>query len=162
MAVYPWNSWGWQQIGRRLNLPIKAGKDYFNRLGLLIDKDVQITFRQQGARAGQPRWPAFSPRTLFSLSGKPRKRPGTDGSKSRRYSSTSKLLQASGQFRKSFKILKTTDTRLLYGTRFNIGGKRLAKAIMSGPDRPVLFVTENDKRRYKSLFVSHYREKADV
>ena len=65
----------------------------------------------------------------------------------RRYTGRSRMLQASGAFKKSFRPLAITSKGLMYGTRF-----KNAEGIMSNPARPVVFVTEKDRHSYFYLF----------
>lgn len=72
----------------------------------------------------------------------------------RRYSNNSKLLQASGGFRKSFRIQKVDDKGIEYGTRMG----KLAKNIQKAPKRLVLFVTKKDRLRYLKKFTLYYEK----
>jgi hypothetical protein len=146
--------------------PVEYAYKYFSSLGLLMDNDVQGQFRRQGASGGPRKIPtdfkwisynfgqgasykgtkSFPSSTRFR-NGAYRKRPGTDGSATRRFSPKSRLLQASGMFRKSFKITKVTNKELKYQTVHKLGGK-----IGSYPFRPVLFVTKEDRKRYQLKF----------
>lgn len=61
-----------------------------------------------------------------------------------RYSGNAKLLQSSGSFRKSFKILRITANSVFYGT-----AHERAAQIMSGGGknpRPVMFVMPSDRK----------------
>ena len=69
----------------------------------------------------------------------------------RRYSGSSKILQASGSFRKTFKVQKVTNSRMEYGSNF-----QLMKDMLKDPKRQVLFVTENDKDRWHREFIGFY------
>jgi hypothetical protein len=146
--------------------PFKDIRQYWTALLLMIDRDTQLTFRGQGARKGKPgAWEDYSPNTLVSKSGTWNIRYGTDlrgrpkGSYIpgklrrgiRRYSFSSKLLQASGMFRKSFGLIKMTRRRLEYGTQH-----KLAEDIMGTKNRNVLHVTASDEKRYLDLFGRWY------
>ena len=146
------------KIAKGIGRPLKTARPYFQTLGVMIDKDTQETFRSQGRRSGNPAWKPFSPLTLRMASGKFRIRYGTDkqGIKGgqgkprkgiRRYSNSSKLLQASGLFRKSFRVMRVTNSSLKYGTVHQLGGK-----IGSNPERQVLFITPRDNARYSETF----------
>ena len=162
-------------FGKGLNKPIDNAKPYFIILGQMIDRDTTQTFRLKGARSGNPAWKDFSPKTLATRLGTPKIRYGTDkkpkrtakqlaeykikynllfkpgpmkGYKSdRRYSKSSKLLQASGGFRNSFRVTRTTKQGLKFQTVHRLGGK-----IGSNPLRQVLFVTKGDLERYQKQF----------
>jgi len=145
------------------------GIEFFNLLGIKIDQMTQLTFRMLGARSGMPKWRGYSLLTQHpswkandskypSYKGKHynpdrwNRRRGTDNAKGRRYSEGSKLLQASGGFRQSFKINKATNKSLTYGTNHNI-----AKEIIG--DRPVLFFTDSDSSIVGKMFLRFIKEK---
>lgn len=110
-------------------------------------REALMMFRKEGEYAGHPHWKPFTQNTLHpqrrggghyplfnirygtDMSGKKPKRPPR--AKVRRYSDSSKLLQASGQFRNSFTIWPRGKMVSEVGTRH-----RLAKHIMKG--RPVM------------------------
>jgi len=143
-----------------LTRPLRLGQQFFTILGGVIDRDTQLQFRTEGGRTGD-KWAEFSQFTLhpvltrrggntFVDTNAWRRRPGTDGARSRYYSNNSKLLQASGLFRKSFTIISTSRNRLEYGSRHE-----LAKKIISGGGknkREVVKVTNSDIIRYQGLF----------
>lgn len=133
--------------------PIEKNKTFFTLLNILIDQSTQDTFRKQGERDGHRKWDAFSPDTLQNAKGKFRRRPGTDGSTTRRYDANSKLMQASGGFRRSFGNVSIRNGQLIYG----IGGlnmRNLGKKIMSNPERQVLFVNRADRKKWGLLFAN--------
>ena len=66
-----------------------------------------------------------------------------------RYALNSKLLQKSGDFRKSFKATKITKNMVKYETNHELAGK-----IGKYPERQILAVTANDIRRYTAKFKS--------
>jgi hypothetical protein len=164
-------------IQKGISKPIRNSTKYFQTLALIIDQNTQNTFRLEGARAGHSKWKKLSNQTLHptkmrngqkvivmnkwnirygtDLSGRPKgsyipfeKRKGI-----RRYSSSSKIFQASGGFRKSFKTIAIRNGQLIYG----IGGlnmRKLGKDIMSDPERQVIFVTKTDLDNYRKLFVN--------
>ena len=153
-------------INKYLAKPIKNAKHYFFLLAQVIDRDKNFVFQNEGARSGHPKWKGFSLFTLHpswkvkSFGGgtalalqKWNKRPGTDGAKTRRYNKSSKLLQASGEFKKSFYIQSISRNKLKYGSRLKLAG-----AIMSNPDRPVLFYTESDKKLWGQMFNKFYKK----
>lgn len=140
--------------------PIRKAKPFFDTLAMKFDQDAQMQFRNEGA-AGGPRnipgelaWRPFSPKTLKSTwpNGAWRKRPGTDGATGRRYSPASKMLQASGGFRRSFYVSTTTDDRTVYRTNH-----RLAGVIGNRPRREVLFVTETDNTTIGRRFTAYVK-----
>jgi hypothetical protein len=128
-------------------------------------------------------WPKFSENTLKTKAGTPRIRYGTDkkpkrtreelakykadsnipvpipvgkmkGYRSqRRYSDSSKLMQASGSFRRSFGTIKITNKVLEYGTKHP-----LRKKIGKWPRRRFLFVTDQDNIRYANVYKRFYKE----
>jgi len=145
--------------------PSKKYRDYFSILGTMIDTDVRITFRQEGQRGGRPKWHPFSEGTLRTPRGTWNIRYGTDlrgrpkGSYIpgqlrkgvRRYSPTSKLLQAGRGFSRSFGIRSITDRQLVYGTN-HAKAEEIMRSPASRFHRPVLFVTAGDKERYAKRF----------
>lgn len=133
----------WKRIGMGISKPIQNAKSYFTLLNVLIDTGVQQQFRDLGPTGGPRGIPnAFKWKPLSSNNiGK--RRPGTDGSVTRRYTTSSKTLQASGGFRKSFKIISTTKEKAVYGTNHQLKDK-----IGTNPFRPVLFVTDKDLENY--------------
>lgn len=147
---------------------IGTGTRFFDILGIKIDQMTQLTFRMLGARSGMPSWRGYSMLTLHpSWKAKDssfpvfkgrrynpdlwQRRMGTDKSKTRRYSDSSKLLQASGRFRQSFRILRTTGKSLTYGTMHE-----LAEEIIG--DRPVLFFTRDDSAVVSRMFMKFIKE----
>ena len=132
--------------------PIKNGKVFFDLMAVTLFQQSQQTFRNEGGRAGHPRWIGFGNGFGVSVyrnanTGTWAKRRGTDGSKRRRYNDGSKLLQASGLFRNSFIILKTSKRKAIVGTLM-----KDAKDIMRNPTRQVLFVTSKDRRLYTGKY----------
>lgn len=138
--------------------PFRDVRNFWVLLGAKIDQQTQQTFRELGKRTGGgEQWRGYSPQTLKTEKGTWKIRYGTDlrgkGMRGhfrkgvRRYSAASKMLQASGGFKKSFRPLKITKRGLLYGTRFKI-----AEEIMSNPARPVLFVSGTDRQQFFRLF----------
>jgi hypothetical protein len=147
------------------------GKQFFDLLGIKIDQMTQLTFRVLGARSGMPSWRKLSLLTLHP-SWKAKKsaypeyngkryndmrwnhRYGTDGASSRMYSekSNSNILQASGEFKRSFGIMKSTNKSLRYGTNHEKKG-------VIGIDRPVLFVTADDRSIIGRMFMIFIRQK---
>jgi phage gpG-like protein len=144
-----------QKLKEGISKPVENAEPYFKLLSIEIDRGVQQQFRREG-RTGGPRripashqWDPFSANTLFTSPKtlKFNKRPGTDKSKRRRYSFKSKLLQASGGFRKSFRTTNVRKDGLKYQTVHKLGGK-----IGKSPFRPVLFVTDFDIKRFQNMF----------
>ncbi len=150
-----------------LENPFRDIRQYWATLALMIDQDTQRIFKNQGWRKNKPgAWDDFSPNTLATRKGTFKIRYGTDlrgrakgtyipgklrGGNIRRYSLSSKLLQASGLFRKSFGILSLKRHSMQYGTRH-----QLAEDIMSVKNRGVLFVTPQDEQRYLNQFRIFY------
>ena len=151
--------------------PFKDVRNYWVLLGAKIDQHTQQVFRGLGKRTGggEP-WPTWNRGRGFNVlggttlteAGTRKIRYGTDlkgkgmhgkgqvgyvRTGVRRYTGKSKMLQASGGFRKSFRPLKITKRGLLYGTKFKI-----AEEIMSNPARPVLFVSDTDRSQFFRLF----------
>lgn len=174
-VTLPYNDQTIKRITQGISKPVTNAKVFFQTLGSKIFTQTMLTFKAQGARAGQQKWKSFSNKTLKTKLDTWRLRYGTDtkpkrnrkqlnkyktennlwyvpgpmkGYKGdRRYNRTSKLLQASGMFRESFKILKTSKKYLYFGTKH-----KLAKDIMSNPERNVLFVTDKDITLYRSMW----------
>ena len=145
-----------------LKRPFKDTRGMFTQLALTIDRDAMMTFKKQGEWEGRTKWQPFSSRTLQTDAGTWKIRYGTDlkgrpkGTYTpgvlrkgiRRYSGSSKLLQAGGGFRMSFGVQKLTMKSMRYGTVH-----RLAEDIMSSPERQVIQFTEKDQKRYGTLLV---------
>lgn len=156
-----------EKIGAYINVPMKKTRDYFNLLGLKIDQQTQLNFRMFGARLGHKQWTGYSMRTLHPswkrANGivviniqKWNKRPGTDGNKNRKYNSSSKMFQASGGFRQSFRILNISGKKITYGSRLNLA-KKIIRKKSSPYHRPILFVEKSDKKIYQRMFVKFYK-----
>lgn len=77
-----------------------------------------------------------------------------------RYSASSKLLQSSGSFMRSFGrpsgIWETTDNNMRYGTRYHSKKGVTAKDIIG--DREVLFLTEQDHRKIRTDFLAFVKK----
>ncbi len=95
-----------------------------------------IAYRAGLMRAGKWRW------------GQTGIMPGYTGV--RRYSGESKLLQASGGFKRSFKIQEISNNRMKYGTRFQ-AGKATAEDIIK--DREVIFLMPVDYIAIRKQFM---------
>jgi len=140
-------------LAKGISKPIRNAKPYFNALATKMWQQSMLVFKKSGSRASHTKWSKFSQKTLHPYQDgklntkKWNLRKGTDDSKTRKYNSQSKLLQASGSFRNSFTIIKTDKRRSIVGTKM-----KLAKSIMSNPDRPVLFVDNSDYKLYSSMF----------
>lgn len=170
MTTLPSKTIKYNQLKSTLELGLfkitKKTIDFFKILGASIDRDTLLQFKTEGARGGK-KWKTFSPNTLRMPSGKFRIRYGTDkkgrpkGSYTpgvyrsgiRRYSESSKLLQASGLFKSSFSILSLSKDRLLYGTKHKLAG-----VIGSNPERQVLVVNSSDKIRYKKIYDNYIKK----
>jgi len=144
------NRKGIEVIIKGIGRPLRFTKQFFASLGSVVDRNTQLNFRFQGARSGGTAWPVFSEKTLKSKTGKFKIRYGTDlmgrpgmqgrkRTKIRRYSNASRLLQASGLFKLSFRVLRFTKKELLFGSRHRLAGK-----IGSKPERQTVTVTNND------------------
>lgn len=151
------------------------GKQFFNLLGIEIDKMTQVNFRMLGARSGHEKW---RPLSLLSIHpswkannsefpeykgrrynpAKWNRRRGTDNAKGRRFNeaSNNNILQASGEFKRSFKILQTTNNNLKYGTMQRIGDVKTTNII---GDREVLFVNEKDSGIIGRMFLNFIKKK---
>lgn len=158
-----------RKIVRGMSAPIRDMRSFFNILGVMLDTDTKLTFMREGTRSGNPRWRDFSPGTLRTragtynirygtdLRGRPRgtyipfkKRPGI-----RRYSSRSKLLQASGSFKRSFGVKSVTKRKLDYGTVFELAEEIIGKGRRQ---RQVLFITPGDEAKYARRFAKWWFE----
>jgi hypothetical protein len=152
------------KITRGLIKPFEKTKILFYQLGAIIDRNTMMTFKNQGNYGGRKKWLDYNwgqgvnykgsrtfPSSTRYRSGNYKLRPGTDNSKGRRFSSSSKLLQASGSFRYSFRILNITNKSMEYGTNLDI-----AEKIMSNPERQVLDVTPKDKKDFINQIMRWY------
>ena len=70
----------------------------------------------------------------------------------RRYSDSSKPLQASGSFRKSWGVLRLDNKRMIYGSNYHVGGQLIADKIQSY-GRNVLFVLPKDELEFADKFL---------
>lgn len=168
------------KIIRKVRRPQENTTGFFVLLNAKFDQWTQITFRRQGARAGHPAWPSWNRGRGFNVlggttltkAGTRKIRYGTDvlpkwpGNKGRpsrgfgmtgyirtgvrRYTGASKLLQASGGFRRSFGRMRLRKDGLNYGTTFG-----LAERIMSNPMRQVLFITPSDEKEIGRLWLNY-------
>jgi len=142
----------------------------YKAIVLRVDRFVMEGFHKEGERSGFPKWQAFSELTLHPAwkaknssfpetkgyrynPDKWRKRPGTDEASSRRYSSISKLNQASGGIRQSFSPKMITAEKAIYGSF-----KEVAKMIHEGhgfaPARPLLRLSGKDNETIKEIYRS--------
>jgi hypothetical protein len=168
-----------------MSAPFLSTKEYFANLGARMDRDTTLVFRNEGAVYGRPKWTPFSPKTLKTRLGTWNIRYGTDkkpkrtarelrayktknnlwfkpgpmkGYKSdRRYGPNSKLLQASGGFRRSFKVLSIGKLTMDYGTKMEE-----AEDIMDKPNRPVLMVTPAQEKSYQRMWRNFYLRKMSL
>jgi hypothetical protein len=155
------------KIADALEEPFRQSRKFLTRLGTVMDRDTSLVFRNEGNYSGHDKWKFFSINTLVTKRGTWKIRYGTDRKGRakgtykpgvlrpgiRRYSPQSKLLQASGGFRKSFGVQRILNQRLIYGTNMEI-----AKDIMSDPVRNVLEVTKQDEQRYFNMWSKFYAE----
>lgn len=143
-------------IAKGINKPFKSTRKMFVMMGVQIDRDTMLTFKKEGAYLDRPKWLSYNwgqgvsykgtkrfPSSTRNRGGTYKKRLGTDGSKIRRYSPKSKLLQASGSFKQTFRIIKIGKEKMLYGTKH-----KLANEIMSNPERQAIHYTVKDRKRY--------------
>jgi hypothetical protein len=126
------------------------------------------TFRGQGARDGFQQWRAFRKSTLhptyhtksgLRVSSTWNIRYGTDmqgkkprrkrGANVRRYSASSKLLQASGGFRNSFRAMRITSHDAIVGSTMQKAPKIIS-------DRPVIRVSNSDLTHFRRLLIEHF------
>lgn len=178
------NKKGIEQIKNGLLKPISSIVEFFRDLGVLVDRQTQLTFRMLGR--GPIRWPKLSRSTIatqsktistfkirYGTDKKPKRtrsalieyktkndlwfKPGPmKGYKSqRRYSSHSKPLQASGSFRKSFRVQRISRRSLIYGSNYMVNGKLVADKIQKG-GRNVLFVLPEDEKEYSNLLLKFW------
>jgi len=148
----------YKKIAKGMGRPFKSIRRMFMQLGVMIDTDTMLTFKKEGGYLTRTPWQGYAKSTMEKLKTYPelgkirygtdlRGRPGMQGKfrgKSiRRYDDKSKLLQTSGSFRDSFRIIKIGVKKMRYGTTHN-----LAQNIMSNPARPVLQYTTSDQGRY--------------
>lgn len=100
--------------------------EFFTQLGVKLLQNIKLTFRSQGELYGRPKWRDYKTGTLHPKRVKHGEtigynlkrwniRTGTDGTRSK-YSSTSKLLQASGSFMRSFMVLANDSKSVTVGT----------------------------------------------
>lgn len=146
---------------------IRDSGKFFDLMAVRVDTDVQLMFKGLGKRpgVGGSGWKPFSVFTLHpswrTKSGRKvdtsrwNKRYATDGSVGR-YSPSSKMMQASGSFRRSFRVIKKDDNTLEYGTNYE-----LAQEIMSGGGknkRQVIVFSGKDEVRYRNLFLKYIKD----
>jgi hypothetical protein len=172
-------------IAKSMAAPFRETKEFFIKLGARYSRDTNLVFRMQGAAFGRRKWRPFALSTLRTKRGTPKIRYGTDkkpkrnaaqlaryktdnnlwykpgkmkGYKSdRRYGPNSKLLQASGGFKRSFEVIKTSKRRMIFGTRM-----KEAADIMSKPTRNVLGVSRKQEEAYSRMWLLFYDKKFKV
>jgi hypothetical protein len=167
-----------QRITKGLLQPIDNRVELLKVIGTKLQQNTDVTFRLLGARDGHAKWldynkgeghipggTTMNKRGEFKgtkAKGIWKRRGGTDNAKGRKYSFNSKMLQASGGFRKSFGLIQTTDDKLTYGVQPD--WQDLAGKIISGHGavREVLFVTENEYDGYKKLAVAWFANKIKI
>lgn len=165
-------------ITKGLLQPAERSAELMKLIGQKLDQNTQTTFRLLGARDGHSKWldynkglghipggTTMNKRGEFKgtrASGIWKKRPGTDHAKNRRYSFNSKMLQASGGFRKSFGVIQTEDNKITYGAQPD--WQDLAESIIDGhgANREVLFVTENEHQGYQRLALAWFVKNIDI
>jgi len=110
------------------DLEIRANdsRPFFVLLGVKLRNMVVTMFRESGGRYGRASWPPIDKSMYEVIKRKDGKgdrkriiRKGTDGSKKRLYSPSSKPLQASGGYMKSFKTQKATSKGMIFGSRLS-------------------------------------------
>jgi len=169
-----------KEISDRVGALITGTETPFRELSAWMLRNALLAFQTSGARAGHRPWKALSPKTLRTRAGTYRIRRGSDGTPTplnpaalsalrsawvkkhgwgatgemrpgvRRFRADSKPLLASGMFRNSWFVREASARRATVTTAFD---SELAKKIMSDPTRQVLFVTEQDRRDIRRLFI---------
>jgi len=163
---------GMSAVKKRLENLIKSSEKkltFFKSIGLYFHQKTEKVFKQEGA-FGQSKWKGFSPNTLRTPKGTWRIRRytshesgssflkgyqelsgmfKTDKSKKLksgvvRYSSNSKLLQSTGQLRKSFLTRAVSDKFIRFGSDLHY-----AQAHQEGkgrlPKRRMLWINQTDE-----------------
>lgn len=175
-TTYPFTKDSIKKIIKKVTEPLLKINEFWNISKIKFDQWTQLAFRLQGARSGSPAWPTWNKGLGFNVlggttltkAGTRKIRYGTDiktkwpnnlGRPSRgaspgyirvgvrRYTGASKLLQASGSFRRSFGKIRQNKSALYYGTKFE-----LAEKIMSNPIRNVLFITPQDEKEIQKMW----------
>ena len=148
---------GVSKIKKTLDNLIKRAEkklSFFKAVGIYFHQKTEKVFKAEGAYQ-QSAWHAFSPNTLRTPAGTWRIRrytshtpkkgthPGYLESGVVRYSSTSKLLQSTGQLKNSFRTLDIGNNFIKFGSDLNYaaahqeGGGRL-------PKRRMLWISAQD------------------
>ncbi len=148
--------------------PLQQTDVFFKLLGAKVHQKTMLTFRHQGERDDHKKWLNYNWGKGHILGGSTRMksgtwrirygtdmkgRPGMQGiprKTQRRYSETSKLLQASGEFMRSFRVTETDKKHMRYETNHE-------KASLIMRRREVLFVTKNDLIEIRKMFLSFYK-----
>jgi phage gpG-like protein len=156
-------------ITKGLLQPTEKSIELMKLIGQKLDQNTQTTFRLLGARDGHPRWLDYN-RGRGHLpggstqypNGRWKPRPGTDGARTRKYSAASKMLQASGGFRKSFGVIQTENDKITYGVQSD--WEDLAGNIIKdhGAVREVLFVTDNEYEGYQRLALAWFVKNINI
>jgi hypothetical protein len=158
----------YKRIAQGIQGPFKSTRRMFVQLGTMIDRDTILTFKKEGGYQDRIKWPGFSPKTVKTKNGTWKIRYGTDltgrpGMQGkyrpgiRRYSANSKLLQASGGFRNSFKIIKIGNEKMTYGTTHKLAGK-----IGSNPVRNPLQYTNKDQSTYTRTILNWWFKNTNI
>jgi len=171
MTVLKFNKESFKIISDRITYPIKNSIVFMKLLGVNIDRDTKLLFKNEGALQpyGIGKWTPFAKSTMeklkcglgkirygTDLKGRPKGtyKPNEVRSNMRRYNTSSKLLQASGGFKKTwgkpFGVFQISATRLKYGTNIKI-----AEKIMSVKNRQVLKFNERRYQAISNLFYSY-------
>lgn len=146
----------------------KDSEVVMKQLGAFVDREVQLTFARIASTgtSDQPAynkttWKGYSQSTLhpinshgeFNLS-RWRSRYGTDHSKGK-YAESSKLMQKSGSYRRSWGILKYNAQGMTYGSTYGEDSKLLFGLLK---DRPVLNVDSDMIDSFSTIWGAFVRK----
>jgi phage gpG-like protein len=109
---------------------------------------IRKTFETEGQRDEHPRWAEFSPASFG------RKRPS-----GKRITDQSKLLQDTGELKKSFRILNQTPMTIVWGSELDYAEKHQSgDQTKKLPKREMVFLTDNDYDMINNL-INNWVEK---
>ena len=166
--------------------PINKTETFFQNLASYFSQQTNLTFQLEGARGGHPKWKDLSLRTIMSRVGTRKLRYGTDMKPTRtrselatyrheigwgwgrsgfmpgytgrrRYDTDSKILQASGSFKQSFRPLAVNRGGMIFGSNYISADGKTTASMIAGK-REVLFITPMDKMFITMAFKDFYEK----
>ena len=175
------NGPGIQKILDYIKRPVNNALPFFKNLGAYFYRTTNLTFKSEGARDEHPAWSSYKKSTLQTDAGTWKIRYGTDmkgigrgaltelkkkwgwghigymRKGARRYSFNSKMLQASGSFKDSFRTMWVDKSGIVFGSNYHAENDGASAAEIAGK-REILFLTMADKSFIRSYFSQFIKE----